>query len=142
MNNAHRFCFNEPRVISEVLDGELIVIHFETGCYYSIQGVGADVCKLLAAGHSLADIAQKVAEHLGANAAQIGPDIQKFVRQLLDEQLVVSASSDVPTKPVELTAQAYTIPCFEKFDDMAEQLLLDPIHEIGETGWPVQRSVQ
>jgi len=25
---------------------------------------------------------------------------------------------------------------FEKFDDMADQLLLDPIHEIDERGWP------
>lgn len=33
-------------------------------------------------------------------------------------------------------ASTYTRPEFEKFDDMADQLLLDPIHQIDERGWP------
>jgi hypothetical protein len=32
-------------------------------------------------------------------------------------------------------------PVLEKFTDMADLLLLDPIHEVGEAGWP-QRAPQ
>jgi hypothetical protein len=123
-----------------VLDGELIIVQFETGCYYSIQGVGADVCQSLSAGFSLAEIIQTVAVHFGVSPAQIAPEIQNFVRQLIDEQLLVSAEARGRIGSAKLTAASYSAPSFEKFDDMAEQLLLDPIHEIGETGWPVRRS--
>jgi hypothetical protein len=32
--------------------------------------------------------------------------------------------------------ESYLQPSFEKYSDMQEMLLLDPIHEVSEAGWP------
>ena len=69
---------------------------------------------------------------------------QDFVRSLADEDLVRhepvahvvngspmnSPSSDGP--------QPFTLPKIEKFEDMKEMLLLDPIHDVSVGGWPHQ----
>ena len=37
---------------------------------------------------------------------------------------------------VPLSPMAFEKPVIEKFSDMQEMLLLDPIHEVSEMGWP------
>ena len=123
-----------------MIDGEFVVVHFESGCYYSIRGTGADVCRLLLAGHAVQDVVSRLAKHHNLPESQIGPEVRQFVARLVAEQLLVRGSGDEPGRlgPAELSAAPYASPTFEKFDDMADQLLLDPIHEIGEAGWPVR----
>jgi hypothetical protein len=61
------------------------------------------------------------------------------VANLVEEQLLAPVSGEARQAGyVELSNVSYSAPSFEKFDDMADQLLLDPIHEIGEAGWPVR----
>lgn len=141
MSNREYFRINEPSVISEALDGELVLVHFESGCYYSIRGVGADICQLLTAGWSLGHVSERIVQHFSRNDSGVAADIESFVKGLVAEQLLVAtpAPQSAP-KPVTLVANEYSSPSFEKFDDMADQLLLDPIHEIDETGWPAQRA--
>ena len=135
---AH-FRFDCQRVISEVIEGEFVVVHFESGCYYSIRGTGADVCRLLLAGDAVSGVVARLAKHHHLPEAQIGPEVGQFVARLVEEQLLVAAGGEVSQiAPAELSGGPYAAPSFEKFDDMADQLLLDPIHEIGEAGWPVR----
>jgi hypothetical protein len=135
---AH-FRFDNQRIISEVIEGEFVIVHFESGCYYSIRGTGADVCRLLLAGHSLPDVIARLASLCQLPESQVGPEVRQFVARLVEEQLLVAADGNASqVGPVELSSAPYAAPSFEKFDDMADQLLLDPIHEIGEAGWPVR----
>lgn len=141
MSNREYFRINEPSVISEALDGELVLVHFESGCYYSIRGVGADICQLLTAGWSLEHVSERMVQHFEKVGGKIEADIHSFVKGLVGEQLLIATSApQVAPKVVSIVSTEYLPPTFEKFDDMADQLLLDPIHDIGETGWPVQRA--
>ena len=47
MSPTQRFRLNTPAVASRVIDGEAILIHFETGCYYSTDALGAKLLTLL-----------------------------------------------------------------------------------------------
>ena len=47
------FRLNEPQVVCEALEGDLILLHFESGLYYNIRGIGADICQHLLSGGSL-----------------------------------------------------------------------------------------
>jgi hypothetical protein len=139
MRETDQFRFDQQRVISEVIEGELVVVHFESGCYYSIRGTGADVCRLLSAGHNLQEIISHLARQHHLSESQIGQEVQQFVANLVEEQLLAPVSGEARQAGyVELSNVSYSAPSFEKFDDMADQLLLDPIHEIGEAGWPVR----
>jgi hypothetical protein len=134
-----RFRFDQSRVISEVLDGEFVLVHFDSGCYYSIRGTGADICRLLTAGHSVEETTFRLAEHHHLPQEQVGAEVHSFVANLVAEQLLVPCGAAIgPDLGVELSAASFSAPAIEKFDDMADQLLLDPIHEIGEAGWPVR----
>lgn len=141
MSNREYFRINEPSVISEALDGELILVHFESGCYYSVRGIGADICQLLTAGWSLEHVCERAAHHFGKKRNAVEAEMQSFVKGLVAEQLLVANSApQVAPSVVTFASREYGSPSFEKFDDMADQLLLDPIHEIDETGWPAQRA--
>ncbi|MCE9547735.1 MAG: PqqD family protein [Planctomycetia bacterium] len=141
MLDTDHFQFDHPRVISEVMDGELVLVQFESGCYYSVRGVGADVCQLLTAGHDVGHIAHSIATRHQASATQVHDEVRKFIADLVAEKLLVpqTTAGGIPAV-VTLGSTVYTAPAFEKFDDMADQLLLDPIHEIGETGWPLRKA--
>ena len=134
-----QFRFDETHVISEVIDGEVVLVHFESGCYYSIRGTGADACRLLMAGHTVQEAVHQLAAHHKLPESQIGPEVHRFVEQLIAEQLLAPSSGQVAGDgPLELSTAPYAAPTLDKFDDMADQLLLDPIHEIGSAGWPIR----
>lgn len=42
IQSGHRWVPNEPAVVSETVDDETIVIHLESGCYYSLMGTAAE----------------------------------------------------------------------------------------------------
>jgi hypothetical protein len=47
---AARYALNQPRVVGEVIDGEVMVINLDTGVYYSVTGAGAAVWPMLVGG--------------------------------------------------------------------------------------------
>ncbi len=36
--------------------------------------------------------------------------------------------------------RAYTVPALTRYDDLDDLLLLDPIHEVDDAGWPIART--
>ena len=64
------------------------------------------------------------------------------LRSLEAESLIRSSANGASASPPAPGASdgaalgAFAPPAFEKFTDMEELLLLDPIHEVGDTGWP------
>jgi hypothetical protein len=125
---------NSPKVNHQNIDGEVVVINLENGCYYSFLEVSAAIWDSLASGTDRVAILEQV------SAAY--PEVQDaaeradaFIDELLAEQLMVDAVPDRAVPPGELPAR-YTVPQVEKFTDMQELLMLDPIHEVDTIGWP------
>jgi hypothetical protein len=136
------YCVNEPSVISEVIDGETIVLNFESGHYYSFNPTASAIWLRVCAGSPIAAATEWVARCFAVDPATIRPEVEGFVRRLQEEQLIRRAKED--TIPAPTTAPdapgdpvaAFSVPDFEKFTDMEELLLLDPIHEVSDSGWP------
>jgi hypothetical protein len=120
---------NTPHVAAEQLEGDLMLLHFGSGLYYNLCGTAADVCTHLLAGGTPADAATQLAAHFGLNAAPISQDIQTFVDQLVREGLLVPADRPPNDQPLRITTTSYEPPQFQKYDDMADQLLLDKIDD-------------
>ena len=65
--------------------------------------------------------------------------VGKFVDRLEDEKLIVPSESNCDNTAkadMPVVNMKFDIPAYQKFDDMQEMLLLDPIHEVSEAGWP------
>jgi len=136
---------NKPSVIQEVLDGEAVIVNLTTGSYYSTDQSGATIWSLLAQGTTVPDIVA----HLRRHHTDIPNDVDELVKRWLD---VLESESLVVGEPVEQatatqgpagvaleegkTKTPFMEPKIEKYTDMEDLLLLDPIHDVQETGWP------
>lgn len=133
---------NSPHVISETIDDEAIIINLDSGAYYSARGVANQIWTRLAQGNSVAQVEAWILNQYAGDQAEIETSVRNFLSTLLEDGLVVETEGDnsisdpLPVPP----AQPFVAPVLEKFTDMADLLLLDPIHEVDATsGWPAQR---
>jgi hypothetical protein len=125
-----------------MIDGETIVLNFESGHYYSFNPSASEIWQGVARGAPIAIVAEHVARCFAGDPATIRTEVEAFVRRLEGESLIRPAAADATAAPLAAPADttaaaaAFASPMFEKFTDMEELLLLDPIHEVSDTGWP------
>jgi hypothetical protein len=129
-------------VTHERLDDEVIAIDLDRGTYFGFDDVASDCWTVLAAGGSLDDAIAAVVARYQVPADEARRDLETFTSLLVDEGLLLP--SDEPPLTVQLPAPAgapltYRRPAVERFDDLEDLLLLDPIHEVDDAGWPVAR---
>ena len=137
------FRVQAPRVVYEVFDEEVVVLDLESGSYYSLRASAASIFQAAAAGASSGAIAAAFANGHKDRGNEVHADVHAavgtFLDSLVSEGLLVPQPETVTPPPrldVPKDAGAFTPPRFEKFTDMQDLLLLDPIHDVDETGWP------
>lgn len=121
---------NEEGLSHELIDGEVVIIQFDTGNYYSLSGPAAQIWQRLASGASVADLLAL----FPAAPAEAAGELAAFVADLSKENLLVPAETSgaaAALKPVP-----YARPVLNKYTDMQQLLLADPLHEVEEAGWP------
>ena len=133
-----RFRVNTPHVINEVIDGEAVIINLATGDYFSLRGSGAYIWSAVT---ELADVHQIVDALVSAGMPAPGAEaaVTGLLDELATEGLVVHVDDGlVPERPTNLTPPTGELgpPALEKFTDMQDLILLDPVHEVDERGWP------
>ena len=128
-----RFTINSKDVVHENIDGEVIAIDLGRGSYYSLAGGAADVWSMLEAGASAEQLVS--AFDGGADRATVEREVRDLLERLEAEALVVPAGEAGGGGP-PAAAIPYRPPVFEKYEDMQDYFLLDPIHEVGSAGWP------
>lgn len=145
---------NTPNIAHETIDNEVIVINFEQGSYYSLSGSAALAWSFFEHGATCDAVAAALAQYYGLDSGSdsgsesggsaLQETIAPFVDQLIAEELIVEVAQNCAPAPAvgKLPASAgeYAPPVLQRFTDMQELLLLDPIHEVNETaGWPLPR---
>jgi hypothetical protein len=138
------FQLGSPAVVHETIDGEVIMVNLDTGCYYSLEGAGAVMWEHLTQGASLARAAEAVERHYAASDGDLESALQRLVAELLAENLLKprdagAAPASLPDLPAADGKRPFVAPVLNKHTDMQDLLLLDPIHEVDEAGWPSAR---
>jgi hypothetical protein len=143
-----------PKIVSETIDGEVIMLNLDRGRYYSLTLAGTvawDAIGRAASGEEIVD--ELLARYDGARS-----EVEQAVHQLLDElcreELILSlptgaaetaapsSSNGSPVNGAHGSRQAFQVPVLQVYTDMEDLLLLDPIHEVDESGWPNRPSDQ
>jgi hypothetical protein len=129
---------NRPSVVSEVIDGELVVMNLATGNYFSSTGTGAALWACLEAGMSEEALAATLVARHGIDAARAAVDVEAFLAWLRAEGLVreCAAGGAIAAAPAATAAGPYEAPQMHVYSDMRDLLMLDPIHDVAEEGWP------
>jgi hypothetical protein len=140
MNRHPHYRINEPNVVAENFGDEIVAVNLDTGVYYSMNGSAAAIWKLLAEGHAVDRIATAVAATHDIAATTIPADVVTFVTRLADEKLIVEAESPSVVPSPSLPGgerRPYAPPSLDVHSDMQDILLLDPVHDVDEAGWPL-----
>ncbi|NOY98882.1 MAG: PqqD family protein [Chloroflexi bacterium] len=145
MEKSNQFRVNTPRVIHEMIDGEVIIVNLEKGHYYSLLGTGAEIWEYVIGGMSTPEIVSRLLTRYEGDRKDIEDAVENMISKLQTEGIIVQdvAGRDADERLAgevesdgEITKKVFTIPVLEKYTDMEDLLLLDPIHETDETGWP------
>jgi hypothetical protein len=138
MNPDPAFECNAPDVVLENFGDEAVILNLQTGSYYSLDGVGMFYWEHLSRGVPSRQIASHITGRYADPVAVTG-DLDQLLAQFQAEGLI--RSSKVVRAMAEITCTAelpaeYARPVLSKFDDVADMLLLDPVHDVSEVGWP------
>jgi hypothetical protein len=128
-------------VINEMIDGEAIMINLATGNYYSLDSIGGEVWELLEQSLSVGQVVSELGRRYEASEEAIRSAVEDLLEQLSREDLVVrddSSGAAPSVQPVQSTADRtpFHAPKLQKFTDMQDLILLDPVHEVDSRGWP------
>jgi Coenzyme PQQ synthesis protein D (PqqD) len=140
---AKQFRVTGSNVMSETIDGEVIVINLATGTYYSLRDAAAATWSLVERGATAEDVAAALETRYDGSQAAILEAVQRFLSDLEHEELVASTNEqngagEWAALPEEAASarRPFQAPVLEKYTDMQELILLDPVHEVGAAGWP------
>ena len=122
------------QVMHERFDDEVVVVHMNRGHYFSIRGLSADIWAALANSISIAD--------LSAQFSQVdGAELDRLLNLFAQQGLILR--EPLPTEqltPEEWLAGTVFKNNVERFTDVEGLLLLDPIHDVDQSGWPLSPS--
>jgi coenzyme PQQ synthesis protein D (PqqD) len=143
MDRAYRI--EAASVVSDVIDGEAVMLHRGSGDYFSTDGVGSLIWQWIEEGRSRGRMLGDLEARFAADPAVIAAALDSFIVDLLSHQLVREASATV--EPEEARAAAGPVervpfcpPVLNIYSDIRNLLLLDPIHDVAEeSGWPVPK---
>lgn len=127
--------FNTSSFDMEDFQSEIVLVHIESGIYYNLSGLAADL---------LRHLQEPVDESLITNwiqslNAQTSEEGFQYLEWLLSEGILVKspgqpdAADATSNLNIDLSSDLWI---YHRFDDMSDLIRLDPIHDVSHKGWP------
>jgi hypothetical protein len=137
---------NAPAVVSEIIDGEAVIMHLKSGNYYSTEHVGSQIWAWIERGCSRSQMLDRMRVQYPVSLSELAASLDAFLAQLVAQDLVrevtgaptTVATADSP--PTNGAARAFAAPQLNVYSDMKDLLLLDPIHDVDQVGWPTRKA--
>jgi len=129
------FRIRRPEVVSEIFEGEAVIVDLRLGRYYALSPLAAELWRRLDSEPSLDELATSFTTRWTADA---GEHLGAFLDRLVEAELVAreERAAGVAATELEPVGLADGELELEAFTDLEELLVLDPIHELDENGWP------
>ncbi|MBR0688792.1 PqqD family protein [Bradyrhizobium manausense] len=134
-----------PLLISQQFDSEVVLANYQNGVYYNLDGSAAQIWLGLKVNRTVEEIGSALAAATNGDVTSITQQVQAFVDSMLAEGLIAIGTADSRSEtPNEIwtpvLSGAFVAPEFQRFDNLRELLLMDPVHDAGEQGWPLRES--
>jgi hypothetical protein len=125
----------------ERLDGEIIAIDFSTGKYASFVGPSADIITMLHAGVPRQQWLTLINHEFdqAPAAAVFNREVETFLATLADNGLIQTTDAvdgHLDALPQDYHRTSWSTPVLAIEDDLADLLVIDPIHDVTDDGWP------
>jgi hypothetical protein len=139
---GRRFRVRNPHVVDDTIEGEVIVIDLDSGTYYSLRDTSAEIWHGVKGGADEVSIGDSLAERYSAEREEIASAVSRLLDELAAERLIEEATEEasqvepLSAPPAQSGRVPFTAPVLEKHTDMQDLILLDPVHDVTEAGWP------
>jgi hypothetical protein len=88
---AMRYAINTNHVASRTLDDGAVLIHYETGYYYSLNGTATFLWSLLSERElTFEELAAALSQHYSLSHDVVIPDLRKHLEELTAENLLIA----------------------------------------------------
>jgi hypothetical protein len=131
---------NAPLVVSETLHGEAIIMHHGNGHYFNAVGSGATIWEAIEHGASVAALIERLMRAYDIDLATARTAVMSFARTLADNGLIRIGEDPAAPLPAPIAGGGFSTPELGVHTDLADMLMLDPIHDVDEGGWPMPPS--
>lgn len=141
MDTATSYEICSPSVIAEDFDGDIVILNLDDGRYFSLRGAGPNVWNALMAGATAQSIIDSASQSRNVRANSINQFLCR-----LHELKLIRAIGEANSHAVALAIDWNSLsegdpPEIDVFDDLAELILADPIHDVdAEAGWPMRKA--
>jgi hypothetical protein len=150
MASSTFFEIEKIKIVLEKFEDEIVIVNLENGYYYSLSGIGSDILELIGKGYSVSAIRDAWIGIFPDYRKELEISLNKFLSELENEGIIIPSSAggdenfqspNAPAKLESIPAQSiFSKPVLNRYTDMREILLLDPIHEVdANTGWPQKK---
>ena len=138
------YIFNEEKVFADFADDQFIVLNHVNGEYYSFDKTSSIVLKALTEGCSTEDLVKAFCNRYDSEVTGAPEHIKRFVEQLISLGIIIPGGNEEGNAEKYVAAidseKMPELSC-EVFTDVADLLMMDPIHEVDEkAGWPFKKS--
>lgn len=122
----------------ERVDDEVIAIQLETGRYYNLLSTSAEIWSLLAEGTTIESLSRTFSKLFPGNES-ILIEIESFIQECTKAKLLL-IDQEIKTELIDhkiLTSlDTWVTPQLIEYSDLQDLILVDPIHDVKESGWP------
>lgn len=124
---AERVRVNDPYVVHESIDDEVIVLNLATGDYYNLRDVAAEIWRFIQRTASVDEIVEGIVQRYSSARDATERAVRGFVQELRAETLVVLDAVRAPAVttgdavaggPMLHAALPFSWPRLEKFTDL------------------------
>jgi hypothetical protein len=122
------------RFVHETIDNETVLLDSVRGHLFLFTGSGPWLWHRMQRGGTIDEVVHEVSERFGAEAA--GPTRQ-FLDSLSASGMLLTERPAGEPSAVLPYPDAFAPPVLEKYDDIADIIAMDPIHDVDPAqGWP------
>ena len=132
------YILNQQLISMERLEGEVVIISFDTGKYFSSADSGADILWLIKDKVHPSKWDEILKERFNVDEFP-GCQIVEFLEHCLGEGIIKTTTEEltgIPKLPEDYDHASWSRPLLLAFADLQDLLTVDPIHDSSLEGWP------
>ncbi len=154
-NASSKYALAGLNIVHEIFDDEVVVVSLDSGSYYSLEGSATKCWDLALAGFSVDGIVDALCAEYQVARPIVETSVERFMSEVCREGLLITRSESESEPECESDSQllentpkarfpiasverdaAFPPPTLVRYDEMRQLLLIDPVHMVGDAGWP------
>ena len=137
MDLSTRFRINYPNVVASAFGDEWVIVNLESGTYFSLEGSASLLWPIISSSNSIESVIVTLHTSIGVPVDIAVRDVSNFCDELIQHDLITETSEISETPITNLVyGREYFTPVIAVHADLQDILLLDPVHDVEEGGWP------